>query len=186
MGRRSRKRSISEATNPVRAERIAATSRSAAPSPAESGGALRPRRLSSEERNEQLRSKLTPLKPGERPRPLIAAVAMATVFAAGNLVLWAIGFEVRGEKSELGQVAPFAALMFVAAWGMWTQRYWAVLGFQSLLAIIIVVFATLLMTASTVRGALLCVVVIGLGGWLFWSLVRVLGRMKVPRPGGFD
>ena len=49
--------------------------------------------------------------------------------------------------------------MLVAAWGMWTQRYWAVLGFQSLLAITIVVFALFLMAASNVWAALLCVAV---------------------------
>ena len=44
----------------------------------------------------------------------------------------------------------FAAIMLVAAWGIWTQRYWAVLGFQSLLAITLVVAALSLMVASNV------------------------------------
>ena len=29
-----------------------------------------------------------------------------------------------------------------------------------------------------------CVVLIGLGGWLFWKLVRVMSRIQMPRPGG--
>ena len=179
MGRRSRKRSISETPMAVPAS-------GAAREKAPPGGGARPRRLSSEERNAQLRAKLAPLEPGERPRPLVVSVVVALLLALGNLALWAAGFEIQGEKPEFGQIVPFAALMLVAAWGMWTQRYWAVLGFQSLLAITIVVFALFLMAASNVWAALLCVAVIGFGGWLFWSLVRVLGRMKVPRPGGLD
>ena len=64
----------------------------------------------------------------------------------------------------------FAAIMLVAAWGMWTQRYWAVLGFQSLLAITLVVAALSLLVASNVAAVVLCLAVLGLGGWLFWAL----------------
>jgi hypothetical protein len=57
-----------------------------------------------------------------------------------------------------------------------------VLGFQALLAITISIAALALMVAGNLWAVLLCLATIGLGGWLFWSLVRVLGRMKVPRP----
>jgi hypothetical protein len=26
----------------------------------------------------------------------------------------------------------------------------------------------------------LCLVILGLGGWLFWKLVRVMGRLQAP------
>ena len=100
-----------------------------------------------------------------------------------NVVFWAAGVEVQDEEPALAGVLLFAAIMLVAAWGIWNHRYWAVLGFQSLLAITLVVAALSLMVASNVAAVVLCVTVIALGGWLFWSLVRVLGRMKVPRPG---
>jgi hypothetical protein len=178
MGRRSRKRSISEA--PMPAAVPGADGEAAAPASA------RPARLSSEERNEQLRAKLTPLEPGERPRPLVVATAVAALFALSNVALWAAGMDIQGEDPRLAGVLGFAVIMLVAAWGMWTQRYWAVLGFQSLLAITLVVAAMSLLVASNVAAVVLCLTVIALGGWLFWSLVRVLGRMKVPRPGGLD
>lgn len=142
--------------------------------------------MSSEERNAQLRAKLAPLEAGERPRPLIVAAAVAALFALTNVVLWIAGMEVQGEEPKLAGVLAFALIMLAAAWGMWTQRYWAVLGFQSLLAITLVVAAMSLLVASNVAAVVLCLAVIALGGWLFWSLVRVLGRMKVPRPGGLD
>ena len=139
MGRRSRKRSVSDAVGRRRAAGLASRRRRPAPP-----------RLSSEERNAQLRAKLSPLESGERPRALVAAAATATFVAVANVVLWAAGFEVDGKEPALSGVLLFAAIMLVAAWGMWTQRYWAVLGFQSLLAITIVVAALSLLVASNI------------------------------------
>ena len=48
--------------------------------------------------------------------------------------------------------------MLVAAWGLLTQRYWAVLGFQALLAITIVVAALSLLVASNIAAVVLCLV----------------------------
>jgi hypothetical protein len=80
-------------------------------------------------------------------------------------------------------VIVFGVIMLVAAWGIWNQRYWAVLGFQALVAITVLFASLALMVASNLAAVALCLVTIVAGGWIFWSLVRVLGRMKVPRPG---
>jgi hypothetical protein len=74
----------------------------------------------------------------------------------------------------------FAALMAGAAWGMWHHRYWAVLGFEALLGITVAIAALSLLVASNVAAVALCVVIIGLGGWLFWKLVRVMARLQAP------
>jgi cation transport ATPase len=178
MGRRSRKRSIGE-TGGVPAGAPSAPTRTRSAD-------ARPTRLSSEERNQRLRERLKPLERSERPTALVIAAATAALFAVANVVFWAAGVEVQGEEPALAGVLLFAAIMLVAAWGIWNHRYWAVLGFQSLLAITLVVAALSLMVASNVAAVILCLVVIALGGWLFWSLVRILGRMKVPRPGAAD
>jgi hypothetical protein len=169
MGRRSRKRSVGSA---------AGTARASGGPPSEA-----PRRVRGEERDAILRAGLTPLAAGERPAPLKAAVIVSVTLAILNPLFWAAGVDVRGEKPALSGVLAFALIMLVAAWGMWTQRYWAVLGFQALLAITLVIAGLSLMVAGNLWAVLLCVAILGLGGWLFWALVRVLGRMKVPRPG---
>jgi phosphotransferase system glucose/maltose/N-acetylglucosamine-specific IIC component len=64
------------------------------------------------------------------------------------------------------------------AWGMYQRRYWAVLGFEGLLAFQVIVTSLALVVASTILAAVLCAVSIGLGGWLFWKLVRVMGRIQ--------
>jgi hypothetical protein len=73
----------------------------------------------------------------------------------------------------------FLALVLGAlAWGMWRRRYWAVLAFEGLLAFQILVTSLALVVASTVLAAAAFLISILLSGWLFWKLVRVMGRMQ--------
>jgi len=67
---------------------------------------------------------------------------------------------------------------------MWMMRYWALLGFQTLLAIGLVGFCLALVRVTSILWALVCVVVIGAGGFLFYKLVRVLSRVQMPAPPG--
>ena len=71
-------------------------------------------------------------------------------------------------------------LMLVCAWGMWQLRYWAVLGFQAILAFVILFFKLLLLRANNVLAVVAGVAVVGGGGYLFYKLVRVLSRLQMP------
>ena len=86
------------------------------------------------------------------------------------------------DLSRHGGSLPGAALLAVVlvmlAVGMARRRYWAVLGFEALLAFQILVTALALTVASTLAAAGECLVALGLGGWLFWKLVRVMGRIQ--------
>jgi hypothetical protein len=64
---------------------------------------------------------------------------------------------------------------------MWRQRYWAVLGFATLMALITVVFALLLLIASNVLAIVVCIAFAGSAGWLFWKLIRVMARLQAPQ-----
>ncbi len=61
---------------------------------------------------------------------------------------------------------------------MYGRRYWAVLGFEALLAFQMLVTSLALVVASTLLAAGVCLLSVGLGGWLFWKLVRVMGRIQ--------
>jgi multisubunit Na+/H+ antiporter MnhC subunit len=63
---------------------------------------------------------------------------------------------------------------------MWQRRYWAVLGFQALLGIILLVFALFLLRASNVLAVVVSVAIITVAGWLFWKLIRILARLQTP------
>jgi hypothetical protein len=71
--------------------------------------------------------------------------------------------------------------MALLAGGMWTKRYIAVLAFEGLLALAVLLFSLSLIEAANLQAVLLCVGVIVGGGWLFWKLVRVMGRLAAPR-----
>jgi len=63
---------------------------------------------------------------------------------------------------------------------MWRARYWAVLGFQALLALLILVWSLFLVRAESLLGVLVAIAVIGLAGTLFWFLVKALARIQMP------
>lgn len=134
-------------------------------------------RLASD-RDELARAALRPLGEDERPRALLIAVAVAILLAVGIV----IGVATVHDLSRHGGSVPgglFLAIMLAAlAVGMYQRRYWAVLGFEGLLAFQILMTSLALIVASTILAAVLCALSIGLGGWLFWKLVRVMGRIQ--------
>jgi hypothetical protein len=134
----------------------------------------RPARRSSEERNEQTRAELEPLAPGERPRPVTVAAIVALALAAANVVAALAAGE--GVGVGLG----FAAILLVSGLGMFAVRYWAVLIFEVMLGLQIVLLSLALLRAETVPVALAVVVLIGALGALFWKLVRPMARMQAP------
>jgi hypothetical protein len=129
-------------------------------------------------RDELARATLQPLRPGERPAALLVAVAVATLLALG-VVLGAL--TVHGLSRHGGSLAGgvfLACVLALLALGMYRRRYWAVLGFEALLAFQILVTSLALVVASTLLAAGICLVSIVLAGWLFWKLVRVMGRIQ--------
>ena len=74
--------------------------------------------------------------------------------------------------------------MGLLAAGMWRRSGAAVLLFMALLAVIVVLFSLFLIEASNALGVVVPLIFIGGGGYLFWKLVRVLGRIQAPRPVG--
>ena len=164
MGRRTRKKRV------PREERVAAT-----PDSAIKRGYAR-----GEERNQRIREELEPLAPGERPQAVTIAAIVALVLAVANTV--AIAFGDSFESGALVSNASFTVILLVAAAGMWKAKYWAVLGFQALLAlqVTITTIAALFTLAGLDPIAIPLIVVSFLGGWLFWKLVRALARLQMP------
>ena len=108
----------------------------------------------SEQRNAEARAKLKPLAPGERPPAVTAAAVVA--------------------------IAVPSAIMLVAGIGMWRAKYWAVLGFQALLGILICYLALFMVRASNLLGLVVPLAIILPSGYLFWKLVKSLARIQMP------
>ena len=112
------------------------------------------------------------------------AVALAVLIGGGDLVavIMAGQFKVAGAHAGAGGVILFSVLMLACAAGMWKLRYWAVLGFQAILAFVVLFFSLLLLRANNLLAVVASVIVVGGGGWLFYKLVRVLSRIQMPVP----
>ncbi len=130
------------------------------------------------EREELARAALRPLGEGERPVALVVAIVVCIVLAIAVVAGAASVHDLSRHGGSLPGAALLAVVLALLAQGMYRQRYWAVLGFEALLAFQIIVTSLALVVASTILAAVVCVLSVGLGGWLFWKLVRVMGRLQ--------
>ncbi len=140
--------------------------------------ALRRGYARSRENADAIRAALVPLHPGERTTSLTVAVVVAVLLA----IAVTVGALTTEDLREKGGTIPFGiflsgVLLFVA-WGMWHTRYWAVLAFEAFLWFQMIMTALALVVASSWVAFVLCIVLIGLSGWLSWKLIRVMARIQ--------
>jgi hypothetical protein len=140
-----------------------------------------PRESRSEVRNAEIRAALRPYAPGERPRVIIASVVIAAALAFVEVILWLLGVKVGGNRPAAVDVFLFFAVFLACAIGLWQMRSGAVLGFMSIMAIISILFTLFLIEASNIPSAVIALAIIGVSGYLFFKLVRVLSRLQMPR-----
>ena len=129
-------------------------------------------------REEHAQASLTPLEPDERPPALLVAVAVAALLALAVIVGALTIHSLSHHGGSLPGGVFLACVLALLALGMYRRRYWAVLGFEALLTFQILATSLALVVASTLLAAGLCLVSIVLAGWLFWKLVRVMGRIQ--------
>lgn len=125
----------------------------------------------------EARARLKPLAEGERPLPLTVAAVVAGLLAVANI---AAVFLVDSKNSQLGVAIVQAVVLIIAAWGMWRMKYWAILGFECLLALQIVVLCLALLVVERLIVGLVVAALIGALGYLFYKLIRVMARVQMP------
>ena len=134
----------------------------------------------SRQRNEEARANLEPLGPGERPAAVTVAAILAALLVVANAVVYVAGWDVQGSQPSLRGLLTYSVVLGAAAIGMWRGKYWAVLGFEMLLAITIILTAAVLLRASNWEAVAFCVGVLGVCGPLFWFLIRAMARLQMP------
>lgn len=164
MGRRSRKRKPSAATSLP----------PAVPAP------VSDRYARSRAKDEAVRQGLEPLADGERPGAVTVAAAVAALLALANGAFYLADVEIRGADPGVFGLLLFEALMGAMVYGLWRMRYWAVLGFQALLGVTILIAGLSLAVASNLLAFVLCLTILGLGTWLFWKLIKAMARIQIP------
>ena len=97
-----------------------------------------------------------------------------------NAVVYVAGWEVQGSQPSLRGLLTYSVVLAAAAVGMWRAKYWAVLGFEMLLAITIILTAAVLLRASNWQAVVFCVAVLAVCTPLFWFLIRAMARLQMP------
>ena len=142
-----------------------------------------------EERNAEARAKLEPLDPGERPTAVTVGAIVAAVLAV--IVTVSAGLAIAGVDAGDREIKPapivvFAIVFWAMAFGMWRARYWAVLGFQTLLLLMILASAFGLVVVDSVLQAVGTTVLLLGSGALFYFMIRAMARIQMPEPPGAD
>jgi hypothetical protein len=134
-----------------------------------------------EQRNQEAREALEPLAEGERPTVVTIGAIVSALIAISVVAGYATGVEVDGERPRFAQVAAPALIMGMMAWGMWRARYWAVLGFQLLLVIVLFsAFFGLVVGASSVTEVIGTLVLLIGAGCFFYFMVKAMARIQMP------
>ncbi len=174
MGQRSRRREratgAEEARGPAR--------RGRAVGPPSGRDAMAERYARGRAKDAEARAQLEPLREGERPVVLTVAAVAAGVIAAANIAAALLS---NSDHNQLPLAVVQAAVIGAAGVGMWRVKYWAILGFEALLAIQMLVLFLFLLAVRHLPAALLLVAAILALGYLFYKLIRVMARVQMPQ-----
>jgi hypothetical protein len=145
------------------------------------GGAMARGYSRAEQRNQEAREALQPLAEGERPTVVTIGAIVAALISLSIVAGYAAGVEVDGEQPRLPQVIAPAVIMGVMAYGMWRARYWAVLGFQLMLVIVLFsAFFGLVVGTSSVAQILGTLLLLAAAGSFFYFMVKAMARIQMP------
>jgi len=142
-----------------------------------------------EERNAEARAKLEPLEPGERPKAVTVAAIVSAILAVVfvvSAILAIAGVDASGRDIRPAPIILFALVFVMMTVGMWRARYWAVLGFQTLLLLVMLASALGLVQVSTIPEAVATVVLLAGSGTLFYFMIRAMARIQMPSSPGAD
>ena len=143
-----------------------------------------------EAKNQAAREALEPLEAEERPTVVTVAAVISAALALGTVLAYALGLEV-GEVddfgNETGEAKPSVfptvvstAVLSIMAYGLWRARYWAVLGFQTILVLVIVVAVLGLVQVTEVPRALAFAAILALSSALFYRMIKAMARIQMP------
>jgi cation transport ATPase len=133
-----------------------------------------------EARNQAARDALEPLAEEERPTVVTVGAVISAVVSVSIMIGYAAGVEVRGEQPNVVQALAPAVIFAVMAWGMWKARYWAVLGFQTVMVLTLISASLLLVGATRWEQAVVDVILIAGCGALFYLNIKAMARIQMP------
>lgn len=143
-----------------------------------------------EAKNQAVRETLDPLEPGQRPLVVTIGAVLSALIALSSIIGYVAGVEVaqfgsdgiqQGEgEAPITSIIAVVLLMGVITYGMWNARYWAVLGFQALLALVLVAASLGLVQATDWKLAVGTTALIAGAGTMFYFMVKAMARIQMP------
>jgi hypothetical protein len=143
-----------------------------------------------EAKNRAAREALEPLEPDERPTVVTVAALISAALLVGTLITYLAGVEVAtfddfgtqtgDAKPNLLYTISSSIVLGLMTYGLWNARYWAVLGFQTILILVIVVTVLALVQATDALRALALFAVLALASVLFYRMVKAMARIQMP------
>jgi hypothetical protein len=142
-----------------------------------------------EERNVDARAKLEPLERGERPKAVTIGAVVSTLLALAITVqgfLSVAGVSAGDATTRPAPLFLFGVVLWAMAIGMWRARYWAVLGFQTVLLLMMLASAFGLVVVNSLLQAVGTTLLLLGSGALFYFMVRAMARIQMPSSPGAD
>ena len=133
-----------------------------------------------EEKNQAAREALEPLEEDERPLAVTIGAVISAVVCLSIVIGSVAGVEIDGERPNILQVLAPLVIFGVMAWGMWEAKYWAVLGFQTVLLFVLIGASLSLVLASRWTQAIGNVLLIVGAGALFFFNIKAMARIQMP------
>ncbi len=148
---------------------------------ARSGSSIERGYAKAEERNREVREALEPLHEDERPLVVTIGAVISALIVISILIGYASGVKVNGSRPALVQALSPAFLMGVMSWGMWRARYWAVLGFQTILLFLIFAAAFgLALRAASAAQIFADLALLAIAGTFFYFMIKAMARIQMP------
>jgi hypothetical protein len=140
-----------------------------------------------EERNDEARAKLEPLEEGERPTAVtvgaVASALLAIVFTV-SAGLAIAGVDAGGRDIKPLPIIVFGIVLWAMTIGMWRARYWAVLGFQTVLLLVMLASAFGLVVVNSLFQAVGTTLLLAGSATLFYFMIRAMARIQMPSSPG--
>lgn len=137
----------------------------------------KPPRKTAEEKNAVVRAQLKPLAPGERPGVLKVAAVYCALLPTANLTALLLNSGSLDTQAKVLSII-FAVVLYAIAIGMWRAVYGALISFQGFLVLSMVLGTFRLIFATSWMELAALLVILGISGWLFWKLIRIMGRIQ--------
>jgi hypothetical protein len=142
-----------------------------------------------EERNAEARAKLEPLEQGERPTAVTAGAIVCSLLAivfTVSAILAIAGVDAGGRDIRPLPIIVFGLVLWAMTIGMWRARYWAVLGFQTVLLLVMLASAFGLVVVSSVLQAVGTTLLLLGSALLFYFMIRARARIQMPQGPGAE